>query len=125
MATCFKSSGVDILLGTGGAPEGVIAAAALRCIGGDMQGILEFRHDEEKERARRMGITDFNKIYSIEDLASGDVMFAATGVTNGDFLKGVHFFGGGCTTQSVIMRSKTKTIRYISAEHHFDYKPEY
>lgn len=125
MATCFKSAGVDILLGTGGAPEGVIAAAALRCIGGDMQGILEFRHDEEKERARRMGITDFNKIYSIEDLASGDVMFAATGVTNGDFLKGVHFFGGGCTTQSVIMRSKTKTIRYISAEHHFDYKPEY
>jgi fructose-1,6-bisphosphatase II len=125
MATCFKESGVDLLVGSGGAPEGVIAAAALRCIGGDMQGQLNFRNDDEKARAKKMGVTDFDKVYSLNELAADEVMFAATGVTNGDFLKGVHFFGGGCTTQSVVMRSKTKTIRYISAEHHFDSKPNY
>lgn len=123
ISTCFKEAGVDMLLGTGGAPEGVIAAAALRCVDGDMQGRLMFRNDEEKVRAKKMGITDLNKVYQIDELANGDVMFAATGVTNGDFLKGVRFFGGGCTTQSVVMRSKTKTIRYISAEHHFESKP--
>ena len=114
-----------MLLGIGGAPEGVIAAAALRCVGGDMQGRLKFRSEEEKARAVKMGIKDFDKVYRIDELASGEVMFAATGVTNGDFLKGVNFFGGGCSTQSVVMRSKTKTIRYISAEHHFDHKPNY
>lgn len=125
IATCFKESGVDLLIGTGGAPEGVIAAAALRCIGGDMQGQLKFRNEEEKVRAQKMGIRDFDKIYSLTDLAKGDVMFSMTGVTNGDFLKGVHFRGNGCSTQSIVMRSKSKTIRYITAEHHFDTKPNY
>jgi fructose-1,6-bisphosphatase class II len=125
IATCFEDAGVDILFGIGGAPEGVIAAAALQCVGGDMQGQLKFRNEDEKQRARKMGISDFDRIYSINDLASGEVMFAATGVTSGDFLKGVQFFGGGCRTQSVVMRSKTKTLRYISAEHHFETKPNY
>ena len=121
IATCFKDTGIDLLMGIGGAPEGVISAAALQCIGGDMQGQLKFRNDEEIERGKRMGITDVNRIYSIDDLASGEVMFAVTGVTNGDFLKGVHFHGGGCSTQSIVMRSKTKTVRYLSTEHHFEW----
>jgi fructose-1,6-bisphosphatase II len=86
---------------------------------------LQFRNDDERQRAKKMGIDDFHKVYSLTELASGNVMFAATGVTNGDFLKGVHFFGGGCTTQSVVMRSQTKTIRYISTEHYFEHKPNY
>lgn len=125
ISTCFDTTGVDLLLGIGGAPEGVIAAAALRCVGGDMQGQLKFRNEEEKDRAIRMGITDLDRIYRIEDLAAGEVLFAATGVTNGDFLKGVDFFGGGSKTQSVVMRSKTRTIRYIDAIHHFESKPNY
>ena len=125
LAACIPGSGVDLLLGIGGAPEGVIAAAALRCLEGDMQGQLKFRNEKEKERAQRMGVTDFDRVYKLEDLAKGEVMFAATGVTDGDFLKGVHFFGGGAKTQSLVMRSKTRTIRYIAAEHHFDFKPNY
>lgn len=125
LAACIPGSGVDLLLGIGGAPEGVIAAAALRCLEGDMQGRLKFRNEKEKERAKKMGVTDFDRVYQLEDLAKGEVMFAATGVTNGDFLKGVHFFGGGAKTQSLVMRSKTRTIRYITAEHHFDFKPNY
>jgi fructose-1,6-bisphosphatase class II len=125
IATCREDTGIDILLGIGGAPEGVIAAAALRCVGGDMQGILKFRNAEEKARAERMGVKDFNRAYTIEDLAAGEVMFAATGVTTGDFLDGVRFFRGGAHTHSVVMRSKTKTIRYIRAEHHFEFKPNY
>ncbi|MBX7148013.1 class II fructose-bisphosphatase [bacterium] len=125
ISTCFKQSGVDVLMGTGGAPEGVISAAALRCVEGDFQGRLKFRNNEERERAKKMGITDEDKIYSIDDLASGDVMFAATGVTNGDFLKGVRYFGGGATTHSVVMRSKSGTIRFIKTRHHFDRKPTF
>lgn len=125
IATCFPETGVDVLIGSGGSPEGVIAAAALRCVGGEIQGQLKWRNEEEKERAAKMGIEDFDRVYGIEDLASGDVMFAATGVTNGDFLKGVQFFGGGCTTQSVVMRSESKTVRYISARHQFETKPQY
>jgi fructose-1,6-bisphosphatase II len=125
ISTCFKGTGVDVLFGIGGAPEGVIAAAALRCVEGDMQGKLKFRNDEERARARKMGIVDENKIYKLDELACGHVMFAATGVTNGDFLKGVHFFGGGCSTHSVVMRSKSGTIRYIEAVHHFETKPIY
>jgi fructose-1,6-bisphosphatase II len=115
--TAFPESGVDVLLGTGGAPEGVIAAAALRCVGGDLQGRLRFRSDAERARARRMGVTDLDRVMSIEELAAGDVMFAATGVTNGDFLKGVHFTGDGARTHSVVMRSKSGTVRYIEAIH--------
>ncbi|ATB38953.1 Fructose-1 6-bisphosphatase GlpX type [Cystobacter fuscus] len=125
IATCFEDTGVDVLMGTGGAPEGVIAAAAVRSVGGDMQGRLVPRNAEEVARAARMGITDISKIYSAEDLASGDVMFAATGVTTGDFLRGVRFFGGGCETHSVVMRSKTGTVRFIQSRHKFDKKPGY
>lgn len=125
IATCRASRGVDVLIGTGGAPEGVLAAAALKCIGGDMQGRLKFRNEQEKERARRMGITDFDKVYKMDELARGNVMFAATGVTHGDFLKGVVFFGGGAVTHSVVMRSETGTVRYIEAHHDFKKKPKY
>jgi len=125
IATCRESRGVDVLMGIGGAPEGVLAAAALKCIGGDMQGRLKFRNESEKERAKKMGVTDFDKIYTAEDLAKGNVMFAATGVTHGDFLKGVVFYGGGATTQSVVMRSETGTVRYIEAHHDFKRKPKY
>ncbi len=125
LACCEDNSGVDILMGTGGAPEGVIAAAALRCMGGDFIGQLRFRHEEEKERARKMGITDLNKIYTIEELASGNVMFVATGVTTGAFLNGVRFKPWGATTQSIVMRSQSGTIRRIEAEHRFDTKPRY
>ncbi|MCK6546000.1 class II fructose-bisphosphatase [Myxococcota bacterium] len=125
IATCKEETGVDMLMGIGGAPEGVIAAAALRCVGGDMLGQLKPRNAEEVERAKRMGIEDIDKIYHIDELASGDVLFAATGVTTGDFLKGVRFMRGGAATQSVVMRSKTRTVRFIDAEHHFERKPNY
>jgi fructose-1,6-bisphosphatase II len=123
--TCFPESGVDVLMGTGGAPEGVIAAAALRCMGGDMQGRLQFRSEEERERAARMGLRDLEKVLAIEELAGGNVMFAATGVTNGDFLRGVHFTGDGARTHSVVMRSKSGTIRYIETIHRFARAPDY
>jgi fructose-1,6-bisphosphatase II len=123
--TCFPDTGVDVLMGTGGAPEGVISAAALRCVGGDLRGRLLFRNDQERERARAMGIGDLDRVYSAEDLAGGSVMFAATGVTNGDFLKGVRFTGDGARTHSVVMRSKSGTLRYIETEHHFRRKPNY
>jgi fructose-1,6-bisphosphatase II len=123
--TCKDDSGVDVLFGTGGAPEGVISAAALRCANGDMQGRLRWRSAEEQERARGMGITDPDRIYGLEDLAAGDVMFAATGVTNGSLLDGVNFIGGGARTQSLVMRSASGTIRVISSTHHFGTKPEY
>ena len=125
IATCFPGTGVDVLMGTGGAPEGVIAAAALRSVDGEMQGRLVPRNQGEIERAKKMGITDITKIYTAEELAKGEVMFAATGVTTGDFLRGVRFFGGGCETHSVVMRSKTGTVRYIQSTHKFDMKPGY
>lgn len=125
IATTKPETGIDLLLGIGGAPEGVLAAAALRCVGGEFQGRLAPRNDEEIERARKMGVTDIKKKYHIEELAAGDVMFAATGVTDGDYLRGVHFFPGGATTQSVVMRSKTKTVRVINATHYFEHKPNY
>jgi fructose-1,6-bisphosphatase class II len=125
IATCKFESGMDVLMGIGGAPEGVIAAAALRCTGGDFQGRLIFNKDSERERAKKMGITDFDRIYKIEELARGNVMFCATGITHGTFLEGVRFFSGGAKTHSVVMRSETGTIRYIETEHHFESKPVY
>jgi len=125
IATCKPNSGVDVLMGSGGAPEGVIAAAALRCTGGDFQGKLEFRYDHERERAKKMGVHDLDRIYKIHELAAGNVMFCATGVTQGTFLNGVRFFSGGAFTHSVVMRSESGTIRFIEAEHHFDSKPNY
>jgi fructose-1,6-bisphosphatase II / sedoheptulose-1,7-bisphosphatase len=114
---------VDIYMGSGGAPEGVLAAAALRCIGGQIQGRLLFRNDDERGRAKRMGIADFNKKYATTELAKGDVMFAATGVTDGSMLKGVRRFHGGASTHSIVMRSKTGTVRTIEAKHNYLVKP--
>ena len=120
IATAQPDSGVDIYMGSGGAPEGVLAAAALRCIGGQMQGRLLFRNDDESGRAKRMGITDLNRKYSMLDLAKGNVMFAATGVTTGPMLKGVRRFHGGAVTHSLVMRSKSQTVRYIEGHHRFE-----
>lgn len=125
IATCIPDSGVDVLFGVGGAPEGVISAAALRCLGGDFQGRLKPRNQEEIDRAKKMGIDDINKIFTIEELASGHVMFCATGVTSGNFLDGVVFKPWGCLTHSMVMRSQSGTVRHIRAEHHFDKKPRY
>ncbi|MGB7970629.1 MAG: class II fructose-bisphosphatase [Candidatus Deferrimicrobiaceae bacterium] len=125
IATAKEGTDVNVLMGTGGAPEGVLAAAALKCLGGDFQGILKFRNNEEAERAKKMGVADLNKVYQLEDLARSDVMFAATGVTFGNFLKGVQFFSGGANTYSVVMRSKSRTIRFIETTHYFEFKPKY
>ena len=122
IATCSRDNQVDVLMGIGGAPEGVIAAAALRCVGGAIQGRLKPRHQGEVDRARAMGVQDIDAKLSMSDLATGDVMFAATGVTSGDFLKGVRFRAQGALTQSVVMRSQTGTLRYIDAEHNFRLK---
>lgn len=125
IATCNPNSGVDVLFGIGGAPEGVIAAAALRCVGGDFQGILKTRNNEEIERAKKMGIDNINRVFHLDDLARGNVFFVATGVTDGNFLDGVKFKSWGATTHSIVMRSESGTIRHIRAEHHFDKKPRY
>lgn len=125
IAAAVESSGVDILMGIGGAPEGVLAAAALKCMGGDMQGRLVFMTEEERTRAKGMGIEDFDKIYGCEEMARGDVFFAATGVTNGDLLRGVRYYSGGAETHSIVMRSKSRTVRFIEARHSFDFKPIY
>jgi len=122
IATSSADTGIDIYMGSGGAPEGVLAAAALRSIGGQMQGRLLFRNDDERGRAQRLGITDFNRKYGLLDMAHGDVMFAATGVTNGAMLRGVRRFPGGAFTHSVVMRSKTGTVRYVEAKHDFTRK---
>jgi fructose-1,6-bisphosphatase II / sedoheptulose-1,7-bisphosphatase len=122
ISTARPGSGVDIYIGSGGAPEGVLAAAALRCIGGQMQGRLLFRNDDEKGRARRLGITDLNRKYSMIDLAKGDVMFAATGVTDGAMLKGVRRGASTATTHSMVMRSKSGTVRVVEAEHNWKIK---
>ena len=122
IATSTGDSGISIYMGSGGAPEGVLAAAALRCIGGQIQGRLLFRNDDEKARARKWGITDLNRKYSMTDMAKGNVMFAATGVTSGSMLKGVRRFGNGAETHSIVMRSKTGTVRWVSAHHNFTIK---
>ncbi len=125
IATAMATTGVDMYLGIGGAPEGVLAAAALRSIGGQMQGRLLFDgEDEQKERAKRMGITDLNRKYTLMEMAKGDVMFAATGVTDGSMLKGVKRWPGGASTHSIVMRSATGTVRLIEATHNFGLKTE-
>ena len=123
IATCSREHQVDVLMGTGGAPEGVIAAAALRCQGGDIQGRLRPRNQGEADRARAMGMKDVNAKLTLEELARGDVLFAATGVTEGDFLKGVRFRAEGALTHSVVMRSHSMTTRWIEAQHNFRFKP--
>jgi len=123
IAVGFPDSGVDVLMGTGGAPEGVLAAAALRCLDGDFQGRLVFRNATERERARAMSAGDPDRVLRADDLARGDVIFAATGVTGGGFLEGVRFRAGGARTRSVVMRSRSGTVRWIDAEHRFDAAP--
>jgi len=115
--TSDPETGIDIYIGQGGAPEGVLAAAALRCVGGQIQGRLVFRNDDERQRATRIGIKDFNRKYTTIDLASGDVMFAATGVTDGSMLRGIHRVGKFMTSETIVMRSKTGTVRWIRARH--------
>jgi fructose-1,6-bisphosphatase II / sedoheptulose-1,7-bisphosphatase len=118
IAVADPETGIDVYLGTGGAPEGVLAAAALRCVGGQMQGRLVFRNDDEIARARRWGIDDLDRIYHLEDMARGDCIFAATGVTDGSLLDGVHVTKGCTTTQSIVMRASTGTVRRVSTEYH-------
>lgn len=123
IAPALPDSGVDILLGIGAAPEGVLAATALKCLGGDIQGRLKFRNKEEEERAKKMGIDDLERKYGRDDLVKGDkAMFAATGVTDGTILKGVRYVSHGANTHSIVMRAKTKTVRFIEAHHHFSHK---
>lgn len=127
IATCFEHSGVDILLGRGGAPEGVIAAAALKCMGGEFQGRLHPLTDEERRRCKEMGLEDVNKLLTMEDLVKGkEVVFSATGVTNGELLKGVVYYENNMAkTYSVVMRAETGTIRFVESIHRLDKKPEY
>jgi fructose-1,6-bisphosphatase II / sedoheptulose-1,7-bisphosphatase len=117
IATTDPSTGIDIYIGQGGAPEGVLAAAALRCVGGQIQTRLVFRKDDERARAAKLGITDFNRKYSLMDLASGDVVFSATGVTDGSMLSGVKVGREFVQTESIVMRSATGTVRWIKARH--------
>jgi len=118
IATADPDTGIDVYIGTGGAPEGVLAAAALRCVGGQMQGKLVFRNDDEVARAHRWGVEDLDRIYSLEEMAKGDCIFAATGVTDGSLLKGVHRGRNCVTTESIVMRASTGTVRRVSTEYH-------
>jgi len=118
IAVADQDTGIDVYVGTGGAPEGVLAAAALRCVGGQMQGRLVFRNDDEVARAHRWGIDDLERVYSLNDMAKGDCIFAATGVTDGSLLKGVFFFNDTATTESIVMRASSRTVRRVSTEYH-------
>jgi fructose-1,6-bisphosphatase II / sedoheptulose-1,7-bisphosphatase len=120
--TTDPATGVDIYIGAGGAPEGVLAAAALRCIGGQMQGRLMFENDDQIARVREMGHPDPLRKFSLEEMAKGDVMFACTGVTSGTMLRGVKRFGHGAITHSMVMRSKSGTVRFVEAHHNFQTK---
>ncbi|HJS40411.1 MAG TPA: class II fructose-bisphosphatase [Sphingomicrobium sp.] len=118
IAVTDPGTGIDVYMGSGGAPEGVLAAAALRCVGGQIQGRLLFRNDDEVGRAHRWGIEDLDRVYALEDMARGDCIFAATGVTDGSLLEGVHRHKGGCiTTESIVMRASSGTIRRVRTEH--------
>ena len=122
IAAALPEGGIDIYMGSGGAPEGVLSAAALRCIGGQMQGRLLYEDESQRERARGMGVSDPDRKYRADEMARGDVMFAATGVTSGAMLRGVRRFAGGAYTHSMVMRSKSGTVRYIEAHHNFQTK---
>jgi fructose-1,6-bisphosphatase II len=121
ISCAVSGTGVHAVMGIGGAPEGVLTAAALRCLGGEVQARFRFRNDDERERARRMGVDDLDRVFMTNDLASGDeIVFAATGVTEGDLLHGVRFFGGGARTHSLVMAYRTKEVRFIDTVHMFD-----
>ena len=117
VSACIDGTGIDCLLGCGGAPEGVLSAAALRCLGGDFQGRLIYKNDGERDRAKKMGITDLDKKWALNELAKGDVMFAATGVTDGTLMKGVRFFGDGVRTASMVMQTNPHQVRFIDSLH--------
>ncbi|WP_102348220.1 class II fructose-bisphosphatase [Bacillus sp. Marseille-P3661] len=122
--TAFDFTGVDILFGSGGAPEGVLSAVGLKCLGGELQGKLLPQNEEELERCYKMGITDVNKVLKMEDLVAGDdAIFAATGVTDGELLKGVQFKGNMATTHTLVMRAKSGTVRFIDGRHSLSKKP--
>jgi fructose-1,6-bisphosphatase II len=125
VAAGLAGRNVHLMMGIGGGPEGVLAAAALKCLGGDFQGKLHFTEPGERERCNTMGIEDPDHVYSIDELCASDVMFAATGVTDGDLLDGVRYFHGGAETHSIVMRSNTQTVRFIKALHHFEHSPLY
>ena len=125
IATTKSLAGVDLLLGIGGAPQGILAAAALVCLGGEMQARLKPRNEHEAGLCRAVGLYDFQRRYRLDELASGSVLFAATGITAGDYLSAVRYIKGGAVTNSVVMRSASRTVRYIEAIHHFDRAPEY
>lgn len=121
IACAVSGTGVHAVMGIGGAPEGVLTAAALRCLGGEIQARLVFRTDSERERAQGMGHGDPSRVYGTDELASGEnVVFAATGVTKGDLLEGVRFFGGGARTHSLVMAYQTKQVRFVDTVHMFD-----
>ena len=122
ISSVLISSSIDMYYGIGGAPEGVLAAAALQCIGGNLEGQLLFNNEDEIKRAQKIGIKDHNKIYQLNDLATGDIVFSATGVTDGTMLKGIKITKNYAETHSIVMRSKTGTIRHINGEHNFDIK---
>ena len=122
ISSVLISSSIDMYYGIGGAPEGVLAAAALQCIGGNLEGQLLFNNEDEIKRAQKIGIKDHNKIYQLNDLATGDIVFSATGVTDGTMLKGIKINKNYAETHSIVMRSKTGTIRHINGEHNFDIK---
>ncbi|AOW23102.1 class II fructose-bisphosphatase [Sphingomonas melonis] len=117
IATADPDTTIDVYMGSGGAPEGVLACAALRCVGGQFKGRLLFRNDDERARARKWGIADLDKQYDLEELAKGDCIFAATGVTDGSLLEGVKRRKGKMTTESVVMRASTGTVRWVKGEH--------
>ena len=119
IASVINTSNIDMYYGIGGAPEGVLAAAALQCLGGSIEGQLIFYNDQEILRAKKTGINDLDKFYSLDDLAHGDIMFSATGVTDGTMLKGIKITKNYAETHSIVMRSKTGTIRHINGEHNF------
>lgn len=120
----IEGTGIHMLLGIGGAPEGVLAAAAIKCLGGDMQAKLWAETDSDIVRAKEMGITDINKVFTLDDLVKGEeVIFAATAITQGDLLNGVRYFGGGARTHSLVMRASTGTVRFVDAIHKFEKKP--
>ncbi len=126
IATGFENTGIDMLMGIGGAPEGVLAAAGLKCLGGEMQARLKPQNQQEKERCCSMGVTDPEKVLTMDDLVkSDDVYFSATGITDGDLLKGVRYFSKSAQTHSLVMRARTGTIRFIKAIHRLDKKPRY
>ncbi len=125
LAAIEEETGIDALMGIGGAPEGVITAAAIRCYGGDMRARLVFRNDEERHRAGKMGNGELDRVLTVDDMAVGNVMFAATGITSGDFLKGVRFTADGAITESIVMRAVSGTVRRVQTRHRFEGSPNY